>query len=807
MAKSFSACRRPSGKRRSRFGWSAAAALVAMLTQTLLPGQAFAETIVLKNGTQLEGSVGTIASLKNPVLNPAGGGGVGAGIKPVVVVDDGLRRTLVPALQVTALPAAPEVPQVKIAVPQRVATAGFSVNTVGPILKVTEFDAYGRRIFSMVGGGPRPTINVVQGITEVTPLYTRVQGLSASTSYVWDMRIATSSIPRPVLSRVLKGLDPDNAGHRLEIVRLYIQADRIHDARAELEEVVADFPDMPGLQAQVDILRQMGAQRLIKEIRLRADAGQHRMAVSMAASFPVEGVADATVLTVRDINREYEEQYKKYEEALAELAALLEKVEDESVRDKLAPYCDEIAADLNVNTLDRMADFIRLADDEKLAPEERVSLALTGWILGSGGATENSAIALSIGQVRDLVREYLTSATPEERAEILNKLKGLEGSSPPYLARIVAHMKPPREVPEREDEEAAIPGLYEITVPGVKDDIEFSYTLQLPPEYDPYRRYPCIVTLHAAGTTPEKQIEWWAGAYNEETKMRAGQAARHGYIVLAPKWAKEHQQSYEHSSREHAAVLLSLRDALKQFAIDTDRVYLSGHSLGGDAAWDIALAHPDLWAGVIPIGANCEKYVVLYWENGRNVPMYFVVGEKDGKRAEETLVQWDRYMRYSGFDVTVTEYLGRGHEHFYEEIQRIFDWTKLHQRNFAPEKFSAKTLRPFDNFFWWVEIDKFPPTAMVTPLNWPPPRSTPGISVEARLLRETNGMTMKTGGQSGRVFFLPEMLNFEESASIFIGGKRLKNPPAPSVEVLLEDVRTRGDRQHPFWASVDFPVR
>ncbi len=26
--------------------------------------------------------------------------------------------------------------------------------------------------------------------------------------------------------------------------------------------------------------------------------------------------------------------------------------------------------------------------------------------------------------------------------------------------------------------------------------------------------------------------------------------------------------------------------------------------MGGDAAWDIALAHPDLWAGVMPIGAT-----------------------------------------------------------------------------------------------------------------------------------------------------------------------------------------------------------
>ena len=44
----------------------------------------------------------------------------------------------------------------------------------------------------------------------------------------------------------------------------------------------------------------------------------------------------------------------------------------------------------------------------------------------------------------------------------------------------------------------------------------------------------CIVSLHGAGGTPEKQIDWWAGTYNKQTDLRLGQASRHGYIVIAP---------------------------------------------------------------------------------------------------------------------------------------------------------------------------------------------------------------------------------------------------------------------------------
>ncbi len=78
--------------------------------------------------------------------------------------------------------------------------------------------------------------------------------------------------------------------------------------------------------------------------------------------------------------------------------------------------------------------------------------------------------------------------------------------------------------------------------------------------------------------------------------------------------------------------LNSLRDACRRFSIDTDRVYLSGYSMGGDAAWDIGLAHPDLWAGVIPISALADRYCTFYWENAKYVPFYVILGELDGAK-------------------------------------------------------------------------------------------------------------------------------------------------------------------------------
>src|SRR4029077_11834793 len=86
---------------------------------------------------------------------------------------------------------------------------------------------------------------------------------------------------------------------------------------------------------------------------------------------------------------------------------------------------------------------------------------------------------------------------------------------------------------------------------------------------------------------------------------------------------------YDFSEESHRFVLDSLRDALLRFGVDSNRVFLSGHGMGGGAAWDIGLAHPHLFAGVIPINGAIDHFAPSYLENGRQLPFYTVAGELD----------------------------------------------------------------------------------------------------------------------------------------------------------------------------------
>ncbi len=767
---------------------------------------AHAATIQLEDGRTLVGKLGETSGVAEDPTKPSAPAG-GVKVTPILIIDDGLRRTFVPKAYVRDIVDQEAERQIVIRVWQNYARNGLGLGRVGRMVRVTPFDQYGRRIYEMQG--PDGVISVVQGITEITPVYTRVRGLQADpASYVWDQRIATSSIPRETLSMILRQTAPQNdLEARLQVVRLYLQAERYVDARRELDQVLVDFPEADDLAADARQLRQLGAQSILKEIELRRDAGQYPLVRQLLATFPSDAVAGETLQRVREMLTKLEARDALRQKAIERFKVVVAGVNEPKVRAIGQAIEKEISAELNDVSLSRMTAFVNLSDGDALTNEQKCALAISGWLLGANQATDNLPTALSLYQVREKVLAYLREPTAAVRDRLLIDIRDMEGASVERIAELLKLIAPPLPLPE---ESMQAPGQYEMFTPIGVGQGDVRYVVQLPPYYDPLRSYPAIVTLNGLGYRPEQQLDFWAGPLPEEEALkdrgRMGQAMRHGYVTIAVDWMKPHQHQFAASAREHACVLAALRDAMRRVAIDTDRVFLSGHDIGGDAAWDIGLAHPDLWAGVMPFLARPEKFALWYGKNAEYTPWYFVQGELDGGKVASGAREYDRYLRGRD-DVTLVEMLGRGHEPFSDEIQRLFDWMGRKTRRRPPEQFEVVSMRPWDNFFWWLEVQELPDKAMVHPDNWPPER---GVRAAPLRGRKYAGNKLGAVAQAGRVtaWLSPEVVDFNQPVEVDINRRRAAGRAVgvdPDLAVLLEDARTRGDRKRPFWAKVEWP--
>lgn len=754
--------------------------------------------MLLKDGRVLKGAHVQVAGVaENPLDIKITAGEVA--VLPLLMFDDGLRRTFIHSGHVTQVLDEPAQREVRIRVWQDIAEKGVGIGRMGRGRPLQPFDKFGRRTYEMQGRDGK--LAVVQGITEITPTYTKIEGLmGAPRPVVWDMRMATSSLPRELLGQILKTAVPqDNVDARLEVVRLYLQSERYRDAEQELAEIIKDFPQHENLNEQVRQLRQLGASLILQEIQLRAKAGQRQLAQALLAKFPSEDISGTTLEQVRELLTKFETERHHKRDALASLNAEVALITDVNNHELAEDFAKEIAAEANADTLGRLASFERLADAKELTAEQKVALAISGWLVGANGATDDFHVAVSLAQVRNLVLRYMGEPLAAERSAILAELADQPAATVPRVAQLLKLMKPPLDVPE---DAKRGPGLYELEIPGLPGETNARYLIQLPPEYDPLRRYPVIVALADAGVPPQAEIDFWAGPTRPDGEP-LGQATRHGYITISVEWLAPKQTSYGYTAREHHAVLGSLRDASRRFSIDTDRVFLTGHGVGGDGAWDVALAHPDVWAGVIPFVATANKYCQRYAANADYISWYFVCGELDGDKMAHNARELDRYFGRNK-DNTVVEYLGRGYEPFGDELQRIFDWMGRRSRK-MPEEFQCVTMRPWDNFFWWLEVGGLPDKSMIAPASWPPPRSARPFPVIGKI-GNANRVSAKTQAGEVTVWLGPEFVDFSKPITVELKGRKMTAPGVevkPMMSVLLEDARTRAERQHPFWSKVE----
>ncbi len=742
----------------------------------------------LKNGMVLQGRPAKLFSLAKPI-NPAN-----AAVDSflVVMVQTGgstpWQRYYVPYRQIpdTGLVMDAELPrQDEFNVFHLKGSRAFIVKNVGSITQSSPFDQNGRRWVTLQT--EREPLNVTQGITRLTPTHVDISSLN----YQWDFSVALNQLPEATVLEMLRNpviCKPDNPQDRMARARFCIQAGWYPLADEELTSIARDFTD---LTAQVETirqeLRQLFARDVLRELNRRKEAGQYQLAEDSARKIPSDlgaGIAREAQRFLADL-QQARDTIAKVRSLVGELQAKLPAGE---FTQHVAAMRSSFNEELSPHGLSRMLPFLQAETDAQLTAEEKLGLAYSGWVLGAEGADTDLRRALRLWDARVWVTEYLRADNPVVRAELYGQLQALEGVSPSTIRLLLQYLPPPRE------SEGIPPGTpYRVEVPaGSAPGATVSYWVVLPPEYSPQHRYPAIVALHPGGNGIESTAQWWAG-----TEEHPGWAQRRGSIVILPEYIADGVKEYTGSPAAHAAVIESLRDARLRFAIDSDRVFLAGHGLGGDAAFDIGITHPDEFAGVMPISFQCNEYAYRSRDNAPQTAWYLIRGELTNDANGYTTRFFDDATKRHGprLDMIYCQYLGRGAERYGDELPKLFDWMELHRRAAMPKEFEYTCLRQTDERAHWVTMLNLPRNYILPA----PATDRTGVNPMELSVRVSEGNTVyivksPAGGHLLRLS--DEIVNFDKRVSVHIGSKRkFHDFVKADLSTMLDDYRRHGDRR------------
>jgi hypothetical protein len=752
--------------------------------------------------------------------------------KPLLWVYDGVRRVSLRDSKVDKIVSDASFQTLeKFEIEQPLVVHGGSMPKEVLSVKAGPWNDRGRRSFSFEGSKQGKFVRMEQAINLMTPHFSRFRGVDG----FWQGQVYTRQIPREVILGILAKVDRRDRNERIRVARFLIQAGWYTEARAEFDRILQDFRDDPDLRERVSqaaaSVAQLDAARIRDDVlRLRASR-QPREASTLLKTFPTKDVAPDVEAQVREMKR-LDDAQGVADKALADdLAALAARAAPagETKPDpagKEAPKSQKKEAPgpkVDKDWDGPLKEVLRALHEAPDAVRDRLvawqkarteggrrdaalfALAMSGYVLGADAALEDLKTARDLWRMRDQARAYLRSSSDDERAELVAKLEaaslpaGHDSEQPlavrklDVITRLAQLMPPPLDDDGSEPPKAA-------KTYRVRDDANVEpteYVALLPPEYHPLRSYPTVVALHD-GDGPKSAIDWWAV-----------EAARRGYIVIAPAYTAGAGRDYRYSEGEHAAVELAVRDAKRRFAIDDDRLFVGGSLGGANAAWDVGLGHPDLFAGAVVVSGLPFKYVNRYIEhNGKDLPMYVVLGDLAPASSEFVYGQVLKPLIAKTWDVTYVEYLRRGLEDLPEEAPAVFDWMDRRRRNPYPKAFEYETARPSDNRFFGLVAREIRAGRTTAPeavdgfgKNLRPASLKLDSSKMSNLLRvTTNGVTAID------VWVPPALIDFSKRMEVRINGKSLKGQPKTELAPLLEDLRVRGDRKQVYWMKVSVNV-
>jgi len=229
--------------------------------------------------------------------------------------------------------------------------------------------------------------------------------------------------------------------------------------------------------------------------------------------------------------------------------------------------------------------------------------------------------------------------------------------------------------------------------PVVSVSNHLNYLLYLPKGYgtDPNKKWPLILFLHGGGEVGNDLQDLERVKKNAIPK-NLEQGADLPFIVVSPQLPT---YGLWESQLDHLNGLLD--EVIANYAVDVNRIYLTGLSRGGSGTWTMAIKYPQRFASIAPIASYGDptKVCVL-----TNVPVWAFHNIGDSMAPIQSAEQMVNALRGCGGDVQFTVYQSNEHDSWTQAYANpdLYKWFLSHSRGqpaaATPGPAASPTVKP-----------------------------------------------------------------------------------------------------------------
>lgn len=207
-------------------------------------------------------------------------------------------------------------------------------------------------------------------------------------------------------------------------------------------------------------------------------------------------------------------------------------------------------------------------------------------------------------------------------------------------------------------------------------DTNYHYLSYTPKEYnkDPVKKWPLIIYLHGGssrGTDTSKL--YCCGIPDQIWRGR-----EFPFIIVAPQCPVNKRWSTDNWFENF------YKEVTTKYRVDTNKVYLTGVSLGGSGTWYLAIKYPEKFAAIAPLSGFTRhmKYIMENTDRLINIPIWAFHGKKDKVvQFEET--EWIiNKLKSKNKDLKFTVEPDAGHwmDWLVYPKQELYDWFLIHDK-------------------------------------------------------------------------------------------------------------------------------